>query len=220
MAESRAERIGFTVYADILRMIANRPTNAHEIEESTGWSRRPILRFLRMLERMELAHVSAWNKPPDSRCWVECFTLGPGVRAPKPTTRGEHGGRLHLQDKRYRPQALAIGNLLRALSEGATRSELVERSGICLRSMGKLIPYMHDRPKLIHIAEWRRRQGWGGPPEPIFMLGNLKDTPRPEPLGADVANKRYRVKRAARRGETIGYSVFSIHAGASLLTLA
>jgi len=60
---TRADRIGYCVYLDIVRMIAAGPCDAHEIEAATGWSRRPILRFLRTLERMELAHVDSWAKP-------------------------------------------------------------------------------------------------------------------------------------------------------------
>lgn len=220
MAERRAEHVGYGVYIEILKMIATTSANAHEIEKETGWTRRPILRFLRIIVRMELAHVESWTRPPGSRCRVERFLLGPGVNAPRPPVRGGKNGREHMQDKTFRSQGLAIGNLLRALSEGATRAELVECSGISVRSMGKLIPQMTDYPRLAHIVDWKRRQGWGGPPDPIYLLGNKRHADRPKPEGAGISNRRYRNKVAIRQGRSDGYSVFAGLAQASILSVA
>lgn len=219
MAEARAERVGYPAYLEVTRMIALGPTDAHEIEEAMGWTRRPTLRFLRLLTRMELAHVHSWHKPhTGSRCYVERFVLGPGVGEKKPHTRGEKHGRTHMQDKTYRSQGLAFASLLRALSEGATRAELHELSGISTRSLFTLIPAMCERPKMIHIADWRRAAA--GQPSPVFMLGNKPDAARPAPLGKGRANKKYRVKVAAREGAQVAYSVFSHHTAASLYALA
>jgi len=121
-----------------------------------------------------------------------------------------------MQSKAFLPQGLAIGNLLNALSEGATRAELVEKSGISLRTMNKLVPYMIEQPRLIHIGDWRRRVGWGGPPDPIYLLGNKRHAEKPKPKPAAEATQRYRAKLAIRKGHGIGYSIFAPMAQASL----
>lgn len=220
MAKERAERVGFKVYVDILRMTTRQPTDAHQVEKRLGVTQKPTLRFLRQMVRMELMHVAVWRKPPGSRCWVEGFKFGPGVNAIKPATRGEAAGRGHMQFKQHRSQGLALGLMIRAMSEGVTRHEIHERTGIALRTLFTLIPYMMDEPRLIHVGDWRRRTTCGGMPDPIYWLGSEPDAPRPGPIGKDAANKKQRAKRRIMSGRMLGYSAFSAHSGASTLTLA
>lgn len=209
-------------YARICSLIMTKPMGHHSIAEVVGFDIVTVARFLRALHSMELVHVPYWTIPvlrgsKPSEAW----RLGYGLSEPcPPTLKGKESHQANQQRLYLKTNWIAFAGILRALDRGATPKEIRDATGVTENSFRPLRDYMHRELKMIHIADWRRRErGVGGPPQPMFKIGRGIDAEKPAPLPMNTNRRNWRLRQKAKE-QRLGYSVFSAHTPIAELALA
>lgn len=94
---------------------------------------------------------------------------------------------------------------------GSTPKEISERTGMEYKSLYGQKNYMNDLKArdLVHIADWRRQVGRGGPPQPVYVLGPGEDANRLEPLSNYEKCRRYQRRIAKPRRSIVKAVLFA-----------
>lgn len=92
--------------------------------------------------------------------------------------------------------------------------EICQKTGIAYKTLYGSKNYMGELKSkgLVHISEWRRQSGHGGPPNPIWAIGDGEDAIKPVPLPNTVTCRHYRIR--SRKPKSIIASVLGVRSAA------
>ena len=187
-------RMGLVQYSKVLAAITSEPRTHEQVADIVRRKGQSIREILWRLEHMGEAHVVRWQPPENRRSiMLAVFSAGPGpsVPYPRPLNRKPPGSTLARSNPK--PELISFCNVIKELREGGTRAELHEATGVAPMRLGLLLHSLH-RAGLVHVSGWLR-DGGGGYPAQVFVLGAGKDAPRPKRLSNVEKQVRYRTRR-------------------------
>lgn len=193
-AGSNTGRMGLVQYSRVLAAITSEPRTHEQVAEIVQRQGQSIREILWRLENMGEAHVVRWQPPANRRSiMLAVFAAGPGqsVPYPRPLNRKPPGSTLARLNPK--PELISFCNVIKELREGGTRAELHEATGVAPMRLGLLLHSLH-RAGLVHVSGWFR-DGGGGYPAQVFVLGAGKDAPRPKRISNLEKQARYRTRR-------------------------
>lgn len=92
-----------------------------------------------------------------------------------------------------RVNAIAVAQIIAALNTSAyTAYDLEEISGLSIQTVRHYLKALY-KAKAIHIADWAE-DGRGNRTTRAFMIGDLPDAKKPQPITAKEACAKYRAK--------------------------
>lgn len=205
----RGQHLSVCDLADILKLITASPMTARQVFEQHKTGLVVLRRLLRCMVQLDVAHVSGWDHSIRGTP-AAIFAGGSGENVEPPLNRdGSATKTPWAKGARIRPSAnmIMFGALVRALDEGATVAELVERVGCNPATAARFVNHMR-RLGLAHIGAWH--QSWTGYPSRVFMLGAGRDVRRPKPLDArEKSLRNYHARQAKAKQAAINSALFA-----------
>ena len=166
--------------------------------ERFGVGRQSIHEVMWRMESLGLIHVREWVAPRQKRGQMSAvFAFGAGQSAPYPRPMKRAGANYKTKKA---PELIQLALILRLMSEGITRVDLMNETGSSWCRLSLLIKELRALG-LSHISGWERRDH--GSPSQIHKYGAGTDAPRPPKKPTREVERDYRrrvqLKRAAAR---------------------
>lgn len=99
--------------------------------------------------------------------------------------------------KRTRLNAKLYAIALQEMADGpSTRRELIERTGLSVKTIEGIVRALHQR-RLIHIGAWEK-DALGRFSLPAFSFGKGRDVPKPAPKTKTELARAYKARKAQR----------------------
>ena len=189
-------RFGHAKYAQILALAVHGGTTVSKVMAAMKTQIQTAREILWKMERLGLIRVAEWRDPETrSSFLVPVFVADGGESLPYPRhlTRRAIGG----TSSRPRSELAAFAHMVRCLRVGMTRQEIHEETGVAYMRVGNVVREMR-RLKIVHVSDWREREGGMGRPAEVLSFGVDRDEPRPKRMTRAEIQRRCRQKRAAR----------------------
>lgn len=191
----RPGRMGLVMYARILGACVKEAKKAVDVAADLGRARQSVHEILWRLESLGVAHVEDWVKPEHQNGMMSpLFRAFPGKSEPYPRELqrppfGRAGG--------TRSEIISFASALKAMSEGATRAEVLEMTGMSWCNFAKLLRELRKQ-RLVHVCSWEPRSDERSADVEVLKFGPGKDAPRPKPLTPSERYRRYRLRKSAK----------------------
>jgi hypothetical protein len=173
---------------------------AQALSDDTGTGLDTCRKWLVGMTRVGLCHIAEWVPNAHNHGnRLPVYARGPGQNAQR--SCGQKRQRFFGVDS-----LVAVASVLEALEARCTCLELLEVTGLALRTLRTMLREMQAQ-KLVRIAAWLDRpDGVGGEPIRQYQQGHAPDEPRPQPKPARVHSKAYywrQKERQAAPGATL-----------------
>lgn len=161
-------------------------------------NRRTINDLTKRMAAAGLIHVSAWELSGSH--WMPVWSIGSKPHAPHP-----HGKKLQVLAQR--DDVAAFAALWLELQTPTTTQQLVDASGICRTTVGRIIQHAR-KLRMARIAGWLPTAGQGYR-TPMFALGGGADAPMPPARPMAELQREYHARTAARKQTSLLYAAIT-----------
>lgn len=195
----RPGRMGLAAYARVLSVVTHKPMAHDDVAAKLGHAAVTVREVLWRMQHMGLVHVIGWLPHKSQRSVLRAVFKGgsgPSVPYPRELRRPTPGS--VLARSQPRPALIHFASIVRAFSEGATREEVRERTGITAANLAPLIRCMRSLG-ILHICDWTRSVASPGKPAEVLQFGVGRDAPRPKAQSRKAIQERYRNRQRAKR---------------------